>query len=172
MPQPNISTDAITEHLRALLFEALSPKEVKNMWKDYQPGDAQKGQDTSTGKEVAIFTDQQEQLTYDPAVEILFDHDENEIISISTQEKKYYFNILVSTTNNNPKHSSAYNTIVSDIVFDTLNAFTNRNFKIPGYEFCAYYSEATTKRQGFRRGKGLRTSQIEWYCKVLFSNRT
>lgn len=159
-------TDAITDYLNTLISNQL--EEMRILWKDYEQPNVPDGK----GRLPQVFIDLQEQLIYLPAIEILAEDVENSIFSIGTQEEKGNYSIITTIANNHPEYSSKYSRIFGTAIFDVLNDFNNRSFKVPGYDFKAYYSEATNIEYGYRRGKGLRSTKTTWFYKLLKPNRT
>lgn len=124
-------------------------------------------------KEYKVYRDMQKVLSYDPAIEVVFQKVENHIYSIGSQENHYIYDIIITSTGNDTEQSPRYNQIIGMQIQDLLNDFSNREFQIPTKPpgFCVYYSEATDLDMGFRRGKGLYSNKISWMGKVLRPNR-
>lgn len=165
MPQREILDDRITEYLKDRIAEIIA--EARPLWASYQPADGS----TDMGKDVIVYTDLQDQLTYSPAVEIVFRNKTTNIFSIGTQEDLYEYDIICSVTNNHPNESIRYVSILANAIQVALNDFNHRAFTVPSYNFCVYYSEASNTETGYRRGKGLRSNRIPWSCKLLKQNR-
>lgn len=167
--QPSIVNDGITLRLKTLFesnIERLSP-----IWFEFEPGNANQGHNPSEGKPFAVYTDLQEQLIYTPSIEISERTTKTEIFSIGTQEDRFEYEIICTVDHNHPENSKKYLQVFSKAIMDLLNEFGNRSYVIPGYDFKAYFSEATDIDYGFRRGKGLKSSRINWYTKILKGNR-
>lgn len=167
--QPEIITDAVATHLINLIETNI--EDLSRIWKNYQPALLANGQEAGHGKLPKIYPTKQDQLPYDPAIEIIYDDTENNIFSIGTQEDRHNFTIIVTVTNANPTAGERYLRIMAKAIQDLLNLYDNRSFVVPGYTFSAYYTEATSATFGYKRGRGLRSAQIKWYCKLLKPNR-
>lgn len=164
--QREILDDAITKHL-VDLFET-NVDEMRGVWKAYDDGGAI---DDNKGKSYTVFDALQNQLTTTPAIEIVYKDTDTKIISIGTQEDEYHYDIIVSIENANVKEGPRWLRIMAKACQALLNDFNNRSFIVPGYNFKAYYSEASREENGFRRGAGLMSSRIPWMCKVFKPNR-
>jgi hypothetical protein len=162
--QREMTADALVIYLTDL-FNSIS-EDVRVNWTEYEKqfGDLK-------GKEYRVYKDLQEQLPYTPAIEIVEKGSTNSIFSIGTQEEQFKFEIIITTNNNSPEWSSVYNKVIGHLIFDLLNDFNRRSFKVPKTNYCVYYSEATSIDYGYRRGKGLRACRIDWMCKLLKPNR-
>lgn len=160
--QREIINDAITTHL-VNLFEY--NEDIRVRWKEHE------ADSTGQGKVFKVYRDMQDQLLYTPAIEIVSQGRETEIFSIGTQEDHFNYDILCTVNNNHPEFSAEYMRIFANSIQDILNDFSSRNFIVPGYSFCVYYSEARDMEYGYRRGKGLRSARISWMAKLLKPNR-
>lgn len=169
MPQPEIVNDGITARLKKLFEDNV--EDICVLWKDLQAGEAPKGQDPAKGKIYKVFTDLQEELRYTPAIEINEVTARNSIVAIGTQDDEYAYEIICTVENNHPEYSKKYIQIFGKAIFDLLNAFVNRDFIVPGYDFKVYYSEATDIAFNFRRGRGLKSAKMNWTCKIRKGNR-
>jgi len=124
----SIATDAITDHLVTLIENNADALRIR--WKDFEsiPGE-------ETGKIYRVFRDLQEQMLYIPAVEVVEKATTTTIYGIGTQEDLFEYDILVTVNNNHPELSKSYLRIVGKSIMDLLNAFENRNFKVPKKRF-------------------------------------
>lgn len=164
MAQREIDDDPIRQHLYDLLNQK---SDIRVRWKHYLPDP----NDRSKGKIYRIYRGMQGTLTYTPSIELVSNTNDNKIVAIGTQDESYYFNILCSVENTSPEYSESFLKIFGRSVFEILNDFENRSFRVPGYNFCAYYSEASNIDWGYRRGYGFYSALINWYCTIRKPNR-
>jgi hypothetical protein len=165
--QREIFDDAITTHLENIINA--NNDAMRILWKEYHPDET----NSEYGKDMVVYRSMQDQLPnpINPIVEIIQRNRHTEIISIGTQDDTYNYDLLITVTNNHPVFSDQYLRIIGQAMQTLLNDFNNRSFEVPGYNFCTYYSEAGDVDFGFRRGKGLKTARLPWYCKVRKPNR-
>lgn len=161
--QRALVNDEITNYLVSFLETNVDVLRIN--WKDYNPGDDQKG------KLYKVFKDLQNQLDYTPAIEIISKGRTTNIFSIGTQEDQYEYDIIISLTQAHKTESIVWLRIMANLIQELFNAFENRSFQVPHQNFCVYYSEATSIEYGFRRGFGLLAARIPWSCKLLKPNR-
>lgn len=164
--QRSISNDAITTHLKNLLEQNVDILRI--LWKDYNDGGAI---NDNKGKAYKVYTALQTQLPYTPAIELIALTKQTNIFSIGTQEDLFPYDIVISIEQAHPENSDRWLKVFAPAVQDLLNAFENRSFQVPGYDFCCYFSEAVDLNYGFRRGAGLLSAKISWSCKLLKPNR-
>lgn len=158
----------LTDYL-AQQLQNISGDVAKN-WIDYQ-----KAPDGSA-KEYQIYKSLQSQLPpQTPTIEVVYIRSTNKIFSIGTQEEEFFYEFIVTTSNNHPVFSTELNVLVAKAVFSYLNAFENRAFTVPTVvpnpTACIYFSEASELNLNFRRGKGLISAKLSWTAKMIKPNR-
>ena len=164
--QREIFDDAVTVHLKNL-FE-VNVDEMRNLWKDYNDGGAD---DDYKGRSYVVYESLQTELVNTPSIEIIYKDKDTKIISIGSQEDEYHYDIVISIENAHHTGGPKWLRIIGAACHALLNDFSNRSFVIPGYNFCAYYSEASNVEFGFRRGAGFLSARIPWMCKIFKPNR-
>jgi len=166
MAARNVTKDNITTYLFNL-FD-LNKEEICVAWVRYLKDHP----DATIGTKYIVYRNLQPQLPKTPALEVVPRNKSNEIRMMATQEDTFNFDIIVSVTSNHPQKAGKFLDIVADAIELYLNDFQRRNFEIPDLSgMCAYFSQAGPTEYGFRRGQGLLSARIPWYCKVFKPER-